>query len=50
MVSGHSERQVVIDSLSAGARGFIVKPFVRALVTRKMQEILEGLSPANSTP
>lgn len=45
MMTGHSERQVVLESMSSGARGFIAKPFERALLLRKMNEILDAPSP-----
>jgi len=45
MVSGNSERQVVMKSLGAGARGFIVKPFNAELLIRKLNEILQSSPP-----
>src|SRR5690606_1701453 len=41
MVTGNSERAVVVDSLSAGARGFIVKPFERKLLIKRLHEVLQ---------
>ena len=41
MVTGNSERAVVVDSLAAGARGFIVKPFDRKLLIKWLNEVLQ---------
>lgn len=40
MLTGHSERQIVIDSLRAGAAGFIVKPIDKAKLVASIQRSL----------
>lgn len=40
IMTGHSERQVVMESMDAGARGFLVKPFDKAVLHRKLNEML----------
>jgi CheY-like chemotaxis protein len=51
IMTGHSERQVVMESMDAGARGFIVKPFEKALLLRELNEILvRGPGNAAVTP
>ncbi len=45
MVTGHSEKQLVIDALRAGAADYIVKPFDRATLVPKIRKLLgAGLS------
>lgn len=41
IVGSQGERDVVTESASAGARGFLVKPFDWALLSRKISEILQ---------
>jgi CheY-like chemotaxis protein len=41
MITGNSERQVVLDCLQAGATGFIVKPVDRAVLTKRLGEVLQ---------
>lgn len=40
MITGHSEKAVVVDSLKAGATGFLVKPFGRETLISKLREAL----------
>ncbi|PQJ97249.1 response regulator, partial [Chromatium okenii] len=40
MITGHSEKAVVVDSLRAGATGFLVKPFGRDTLITKLREAL----------
>jgi len=40
MVSSFSEKQIVVDSLRAGAADFVVKPFDAPTVTAKLQKLL----------
>ncbi|CAN7560979.1 response regulator [Trinickia sp. LjRoot230] len=42
MVTGHSERTVVMESLRAGAADFMVKPFRRATLLQKLEAFLPG--------
>ena len=47
MITGRSEKAVVVDSLKAGATGFLVKPFGREMLISKLREAL-GM-PVNRT-
>ena len=49
MITGHSEGNVVIDSLSAGAAGFVVKPFDRLSLIGKITKALRK-RPAAAVP
>ena len=40
MVTGHSERDVVVESLKAGASDFVVKPFNKATLLGKLSKFL----------
>jgi CheY-like chemotaxis protein len=40
MITGHSERHQVIDSLRAGATDFVVKPFDKATLLAKLRKLL----------
>ena len=40
MITGHSEKQLVIDALRAGAADYIVKPFDRATLVPKIRKLL----------
>jgi len=40
MLTGHGDRQVLIDSRSAGAADFVVKPFNRGLIVKKVADHL----------
>lgn len=40
MITGHSEKQIVVDSLRAGAADFVVKPFDKTTVIAKVQKLL----------
>lgn len=42
MVTGHSDKEVVVESLKAGAAGFIVKPVSREVLLAKVQALLGG--------
>jgi CheY-like chemotaxis protein len=41
MISGQSERQVILDSLKAGAADFVVKPVERDVLVHKLARLLE---------
>jgi len=41
MVTGHSERQVVVESLKAGAIDFLVKPFDKSTLIEKLRLLLQ---------
>jgi DNA-binding response OmpR family regulator len=40
MVTAHSGKQIVVDSLRAGAADFVVKPFDQPTVLAKVQKLL----------
>jgi CheY-like chemotaxis protein len=40
MITGHSEKNIVVDSLKAGAADFVVKPFDKATVLAKVHKML----------
>lgn len=40
MITGHSEKHMVVDSLKAGAADFVVKPFDKATVLAKLRKLL----------
>jgi CheY-like chemotaxis protein len=42
MITGQSDREVVIDSLKAGATGFLVKPFERDALIAKLRQVMNG--------
>ena len=42
IVTGHSQRAVVLESLKAGAADFMVKPLVRATLLEKLKGFLPG--------
>ena len=42
MITGHSDRQVVADSLRAGAVDFVVKPFDKQTLCSKVNKYLRG--------
>ena len=42
MITGQSEGSVVVDSLKAGACGFLVKPFARDTLIAKLRQVLNG--------
>ena len=44
MVTGHSERNVVVDSLKAGAADFLVKPFDKNTLHEKLRQFLPALA------
>jgi CheY-like chemotaxis protein len=45
MITGRSEKNVVLDSLKAGASDFVVKPFDRDSLIGKMRKLLGGIAP-----
>jgi CheY-like chemotaxis protein len=45
MVTGHSEKNVVVDSLKAGAADFLVKPFDRATLLGKLRLLSIPITP-----
>jgi CheY-like chemotaxis protein len=44
MITGHSEKNIVVDSLKAGAVDFVVKPFDRGTVLAKVHKLLGASS------
>lgn len=44
MVTGHSERNVVVDSLKAGAADFLVKPFDKNTLHEKLRQFMPALA------
>ncbi len=42
MITGKSERGIVMESLKAGAKGFIAKPYTREILIAKIREVLRG--------
>jgi CheY-like chemotaxis protein len=40
MMSGHSKRDVVVESLRAGACDFVVKPFDKTILLKKFRSLL----------
>lgn len=42
MITGRSEKAVVVESLKAGASGFAVKPFDKDVLLAKVRDILSG--------
>ena len=51
MISGQSERQIIMDSLKAGAADFVVKPVEREVLVHKLSRLLTGLaSPSTDAP
>jgi CheY-like chemotaxis protein len=47
MVTGHSERNIVVDSLKAGAADFLVKPFDKNTLHEKVRQFLPALAAAS---
>ncbi|MEO7937836.1 MAG: response regulator [Burkholderiaceae bacterium] len=43
MLTGQSDKNVVVQSIKAGASGFLVKPFNKDLLLTKISAILEGV-------
>lgn len=48
MITGHSGKQMVIESLQAGASDFLVKPFEKDILVAKVRKFLELTSPDES--
>jgi CheY-like chemotaxis protein len=44
MVTGHSERNIVVESLKAGAADFLVKPFDKNTLHEKLRQFLPALA------
>jgi CheY-like chemotaxis protein len=42
MITGHSDKKVVVRSMKAGASGFVVKPFNREILIAKIRSVLKG--------
>ena len=49
MITGHSERDMVVQSAKAGASGFVVKPFNKELLLAKMGSCLGLAAPTKVT-
>lgn len=49
MITGHSERDTVVQSAKAGASGFVVKPFNKELLLAKMGACLGPTAPTRAT-
>lgn len=45
MITGHSEKAVVVESLKAGASDFVVKPFEKDVLLAKVRSFLSGTQP-----
>lgn len=43
IITGHSQRAIVLETLKAGAVDFMVKPFVRATLLEKLEAFLPGV-------
>jgi len=43
MITGHSERHLVVESLRAGASDYVVKPFDREIIMAKLRAWLTPL-------
>jgi CheY-like chemotaxis protein len=48
MISGQSERRIIVDSLKAGAADFVVKPVEREVLVHKLSRLLTGSASAAS--
>lgn len=46
MVTGHSEKSIVVDSVKAGADGFLVKPFDKATLIHKIHSVMKNAPPS----
>jgi CheY-like chemotaxis protein len=46
MITGHSEKNVVVESRKAGASDFVVKPFTKGTLLAKVRDFLPGTSPS----
>ena len=44
MITGQSEKSVVVESLKSGASGFVVKPFDKGVLLAKVRTFLSGAS------
>ncbi|MDP2007172.1 MAG: response regulator [Rubrivivax sp.] len=44
MLTGHSEKETIVESMAAGASDFVVKPFDRDLLLKKVNRLLGGRS------
>lgn len=44
MITGQSEKEVVVDSLKAGASDFVVKPFDKDILLAKVSNFLQGIA------
>ncbi len=42
MLTGKSEKDIVMESLKAGAKGFIVKPYKRDILVTRIREVLQN--------
>lgn len=42
MITGKSEKNVIVESLAAGAADFVVKPFEREILLKKVAKLLAG--------
>ena len=45
MITGHSEKSIVVDSMKAGAMDFVVKPFEKNILLAKLRDLLNGALP-----
>jgi CheY-like chemotaxis protein len=50
MITGHSEKAVVVESLKAGASGFAVKPFEKDVLLAKVRGFLNGVRDETHNP
>jgi FixJ family two-component response regulator len=42
MITGNSEKDVVVESVKAGASDFVVKPFEKTVLLTKVRRFLHG--------
>jgi DNA-binding response OmpR family regulator len=42
MLTGHGEKETIVESMAAGASDFVVKPFDRELLLKKIDRLLSG--------
>lgn len=47
MITGKSERRVVVESIRAGALDFVVKPFDKTVVLKKLHKLFKALDASN---
>ena len=48
MMTGDARKETLLGSIAAGARGFVVKPFTRAVLTAKLEKVFPQWNGANT--